>query len=181
MNTERVPLLLLVLASPLRLLVRLTPFLISILLVAIANLPISFTAGLVPAPALVLAAIFFWALMTPQLMPPAAVLLIGLTEDLLSGGPPGLWATGYIAAYILVDRQRKSFTELGAGGTWLAFAGAVLLSAVTAYALASAIYARLLPVAPLLLQGIVTVILYPVLERPFRWVDRSINRSLRAG
>ena len=178
--TERVPLLFLIVALLLRLTARLAPLLISVLLVVIANLPISFTAGLLPAPELALVAIFFWALTRPNLMPPAAVLAIGLAEDLLSGGPPGLWAAGFIAAYLLIDRERKTFLELSGAGIFIAFTGVVLLTAATAYALASGIYVRLLPIAPLLLQCIVTVILFPVLERPLAWVDRSIGRSLRA-
>lgn len=178
--TERAPLLLLFAAALLRLSARLTPLLISLLLVVIANLPISFTAGLLPAPALALSAVFFWALLRPGLMPPAAVLVIGLAEDLLSGGPPGLWAAGFMAAYVLIDRERKMFEELNGAGMLIAFTGAVLLTATTAYLLASAIYLRLLPVAPLLLQSIATIVLFPLLERLLAWMDRSITRSLRS-
>lgn len=178
--TERAPLLLLLITSLMRLSARLTPFLIAVVFVVIANLPISFTNGVVPAPALALIAVFFWGLMRPGLMPPVAVLIIGLAEDLLSGGPPGLWAAGFLAAYMLIARERKAFLELNGAGNFVAFAGIVLLSAATAYLLASALYLRLLPVAPLLLQCMVTVILFPLLERMLIWVDRSIGRSLRA-
>ena len=176
--TENTPLLLLV-AAPVRLFGRLIPFLAALALVIIANLPISFTGGLLPAPALALAAIWFWALVRPSLMPPVAVLAIGFAEDLLSGGPPGLWATGFLAAFILIDRQRKSFMDLHGPGALIAFSGAMLVAAATAYALASAIYLRFVPLPPLLLECVVTVLLYPLLDHPLRFADRTITRMLR--
>jgi len=168
-----------IMASPVRLFGTMMPVLVALLLVIIANLPISFTGGLLPAPALALVAIYFWGLNRPRLMPPFAVLAIGLAEDLLSGGPPGLWATGFLAAYILVDRQRKTFTELNGAGTLIAFTGAMLLASGAAYLLASAIYLRFVPLPPLLLESVLTVLLYPLLDRPMNWADRSITRLLR--
>jgi rod shape-determining protein MreD len=179
--TDRSPLLFLLLAGPVRLAGRLTPILVALGLVLIANLPISFTGGLLPAPVLALPAIYFWALARPALMPPYAVLAIGIAEDLLSGGPPGLWATGFLAGYLLIERHRKNLAEFDGPGNLFAFTGVMLVSAATAYVLASAIYLRLLPVAPLLLESIVTVALYPLLERPLNWADRSITRFLRSG
>ena len=173
--------LFLLLSSPMRVVARLVPLLVSLFLVILANLPVSFTGGLVPAPVLALAAVYFWALTRPHLMPPAAVLMIGLAEDLLSGGPPGLWAAGFIAAYVVTDRQRKDLAELTGAGAVFAFAVAVSVAAVTAYTLASLIYLRFVPLPPLLLEGIVTVMLYPLLDRPFHWVDHAMIRFLRGG
>lgn len=178
--TERDPLFLMMF-SPVRALGVLMPLAVALVLVIIANLPISFTGGLLPAPALALAAIYFWSLARPSLMPPFAVLLIGLAEDLLSGGPPGLWATGFLAAFILIDRQRKNFVELNAAGTLVAFAGAMVVAGGTAYVLASVIYLRFVPLPPLLLESVLTVLLYPLLGRPLHWADRSITRLLRSG
>ena len=178
--TERDPLVL-VFSLPVWLVGRLIPFLTTFSLVVLANLPVSFTGGLLPAPALALAAIYFWTVMRPGLMPPAAVLAIGLSEDLLSGGPPGLWGAGFLAAYVLIDRQRKILVELNGAGSLIAFTGAVLLAGATAYALASAIYLRFVPLPPLLLESFVTVILYPLVDRPLHWADRSISRLLGGG
>lgn len=178
--TERNPLVLLF-ALPIWLAGRLIPFATAFLLVVLANLPVSFTGGLLPAPALALAAIYFWTIMRPDLMPPAAVLAIGLAEDLLSGGPPGLWAAGFLAAYVLINRQRKILVELSGAGSLIAFTGAVLLAGATAYVLASAIYLRFVPLPPLLLESFVTVILYPLVDRPLHLADRSISRLLRGG
>ena len=52
---------------------------------------------MVPAPLLALVPIYFWCLVRPDLMTPAAALMIGMAEDIMSGGAarrldPGLCA-----------------------------------------------------------------------------------------
>ena len=44
------------------------------------------------APLLALMPVYFWCLVRPDLMSPAAAFVIGMLEDILSGGPPGVWA-----------------------------------------------------------------------------------------
>jgi rod shape-determining protein MreD len=154
---------------------------LTLLLVMLANLPVSFTGGVLPAPVLALAAVYFWVLVRPDLMPPFAVLLVGLMEDLLSGGPPGLWAAGFLAAYALTDRQRETFAGLAGAGALLGFAGAMLLAGATAYVLASIIYVRLPPLAPLLLESVSTVVFYPLVAFSMGWVHRRIVGPMRGG
>ena len=165
--------------NPARILASLTPVLLAILLVIAANLPVSVTGGLVPAPLLALAPIYFWVIVRPGLMPPIAVLLIGLFEDLLSGGPPGIWATGFLAAYGLADRQREVFAGLSGIGAVLGFAAAVFTAAGAAYLLASVVYWRPAPLPSLLLESVVTVVLYPVLALPLTWAHRNLVGSFR--
>src|SRR5258706_2441650 len=136
------------------------PVVLTLLLVMLANMPVSFTGGVLPAPVLALAAVYFWVLVRPDLMPPFAVLMIGLMEDLLSGGPPGLWAAGFLAAYALTDRQRETFAGLAGAGTLPGFAGAVPLAGATAYVVATMIYLRFAPFPPLLLERLNTAALY---------------------
>ena len=50
-----------------------------------------------------------------------------MLEDLFSGGPPGVWAASFVAAYALVDRQRDTFAGLSGIGAILGFAAAMLV------------------------------------------------------
>ncbi len=75
------------------------PFLCGAIAVAFANLPVSVLGGLVPPPLLALMPVYFWCLVRPDLMPPAAAFAIGVLEDLFSGGPPGVWGASFVAAY----------------------------------------------------------------------------------
>jgi rod shape-determining protein MreD len=166
---------------PFRFLLSALPVALTLLLVMLANMPVSFTGGVLPAPVLALAAVYFWVLVRPDLMPPFAVLMIGLMEDLLSGGPPGLWAAGFLAAYALTDRQRETFAGLAGAGALLGFAGAMLLAGATAYVLATMIYLRFAPVAPLLLESVSTVVFYPVVAFSMGWVHKKVVGQMRGG
>jgi rod shape-determining protein MreD len=155
------------------------PALMAVIAVMAVNLPISLTGGLLPAPLLALAPVYFWALIRPDLMPPLVALLIGLLEDLLSGGPPGLWATGYVAVYIFADRQRDSLAGLSGIGAVLGFASAMFIAAGVAYVLAALVYWRMPPVAPLMLTAIVTIAFYPLAAWFMSWTQRRVVGAMR--
>ena len=163
-----------ILNHPLRLVASLIPAALAVLLVMLVNMPVSFTGGLLPAPALALACVYFWVLVRPDLMPPFAVLLLGLLEDLLSGGPPGLWAAGFLAAYWLTDRQRETFAGLSGLGALVGFAGAMLFAGAVAYGLDTIVYLRLAPLPPLLLESVSTVVFYPLIAISMGWIHRRI-------
>lgn len=161
-------------SRPLRLVSAFLPLISGAILVLIANLPFSLTGGLLPAPVLALGAVYFWGLMRRDLMSPSIVLTLGLLEDFLSGGPPGLWAAGFLAAYGLIDRQRDTLAGLSEFGGMLGFAGATLLAALSVYGLATIVYWRLPPPAPLLLESVVTVLFYPLVALPLSWLQRRV-------
>jgi len=152
-----------VLGFVIRTFIVLIPVSFGVVLVMMVNLPVSVTGGLIPAPQLVLAPIYFWALVRPDLMPPIAALGLGLLEDLLSGGAPGVWGGGFLAAYAFSERQQDSLAGLSGSGAVLGFAAAMFIAAGTAYALAALAYWQWPPAAPVLLQSAVTVAFYPLL------------------
>src|ERR1700742_1746991 len=99
-----------------RILSSVIPVTLAILGVFVANLPVSFTHDLVPAPLLGLMPIYFWCLVRPDLMPPFWAFALGLVEDMLSWGAAGVWALSFIVTYALIDRQRDMFAGLSGIG-----------------------------------------------------------------
>lgn len=162
-----------------RMLLALVPTLVAMLAVVIVNLPVTITGGLMPAPMLALIPVYFWSLVRPDLMPPVAALGIGLLEDLLSGGPPGLWAAGFLAAYAFTDRQRDSLAGLSGFGAVMGFAAAMFIGGGVAYALASLVMWRFAPLGSLLLECAVTVVLYPPIATAIGWLHRPIIGPMR--
>jgi rod shape-determining protein MreD len=158
----------------------LLPCLSAVLLMLLVNLPVPLTGGLLPAPLLALTAVYFWALVRPDLMPPFAVLVIGLLEDLFSGGPPGVWATGFVAAYALVDRQRDNLAGLAGIGAVVGFAAAMALAAFATFVLTWIMYLRHPPIAPLLLASVVTVLFYPPVALILGWIHRKAVGAIRS-
>src|SRR3546814_21027658 len=57
-------------------------------------------------PAFALMAVYYWAVVRPNMFPVYAVFLIGLFTDLLSAGPIGLWCFVYVVTYAIVLTQR---------------------------------------------------------------------------
>ena len=106
----------------------LVPFLCGVLGVILTNMPLSLGGGLVPAPLLGLIPIYFWCLMRPDLMTPAVTFAIGILQDILGGGPPGIWTLGFVLAYAVVSRQRDVFAGLSGPGAVLGFATAALIT-----------------------------------------------------
>ncbi|MGB8365495.1 MAG: hypothetical protein ACLQUZ_02530 [Rhizomicrobium sp.] len=136
------------------------PFCCGVVAVGISNIPISVMDGLLPPPLLALMPVYFWCLVRPDLMPPAAAFAIGVLEDLLSGGSMGVWAASFVAAYALVDRERDAFAGLSGIGAILGFATTMLLACTTAYVIVALTSWRLPPLEPLILMIATTILLY---------------------
>ena len=157
-----------------RFLASILPVCLGLIAAFVDNIPISFLGSLVPAPLLSLMTIYFWCLVRPDLMSPAWAFLIGMLEDILSGGPPGVWAASFVATYAVIDHQRDAFAGLSGWGALLGFATAVLVACGTAYVIIDVLRWRLLPVGPLMSEFMVTVLFYI----PAAFVLGAIHRHM---
>ena len=126
----------------------------------IANFPVSFTNGFLPAPLFGLMPVYFFGLMRPDLMPVGAALLVGVCEDLLSGGTPGIWAAGFVACYIFIDRQRDSLASLANFGAIIGFAAGLMVAVTTAFAIVAVYHWRLPHLAPVAATLVANVLWY---------------------
>jgi rod shape-determining protein MreD len=117
----------------LRFMVVLTPLLCGLVCSFLTNIPVSALGGLVPPPILALVPVYFWCLVRPDLMTPAAALAIGFAEDVLSGGPPGVWTLSFVLTYALVARYRDSFAGLSGFAAVVGFSAAATFVCAMAY------------------------------------------------
>ena len=138
----------------------LVPGVLGILGVIIANFPVSILGGLVPPPLLAFMPLYFWAMVRPDLMTPFWAFVLGILQDLLTGGPPGVWAAAFLAAYFLIDRQRDILASLSGIGAIAGFAVAALTACITASLIVGLYYWHMPPVAAMLVQFAVTVLFY---------------------
>jgi rod shape-determining protein MreD len=150
------------------------PFLTGIFGAILANIPVSFFGGLVPPPLFALMPVYFWCLVRPDLMPPSAAFAIGLVEDLLSGGPPGVWALSFLVCYAVIDRQRDTFAGLAGYGAILGFAAIMLVASGVAYATVSVLNSRFLPTESLVIEIAISVIFYI----PALWLMNAAQRRI---
>jgi cell shape-determining protein MreD len=107
------------------------------------------------------------------------VLGLGLFEDFLSGGQPGLWAVGFLLAYALADRQRDAFAGLSGWGVLIGFSIVMVATSTLVYCIVSLVYWRFAPFQPLVLQTIVTIIFYPLVAALLGLVHRHFVGASR--
>jgi rod shape-determining protein MreD len=91
------------------------PLLSTLLLIVVAVVPWGGPAWSETALALLpVAAIYFWSIRRPQLMPALLVFLIGLVLDVMTHGPLGVWAMTALAAAFSARVARRSRPAYGA-------------------------------------------------------------------
>lgn len=93
-------------------------------------LPVRVAGQQLPEPVFALVPAFAWALGRPQVVPPFALLVLGLALDLLWGGAIGVWPCSLLAAYGLTLASRRIL----AGQEFLALGGAFALSCAAGFA-----------------------------------------------
>jgi rod shape-determining protein MreD len=136
------------------------PFICGVIGAILANVPISFLGGLVPSPLLAFMPVYFWCLVRPDLMSAPAALALGALDDLLSGGPMGIWALSFVVAFAMIDRERDAFAGLSGIGAILGFSAAMLIAETTAFLVVAATHQVFPPVSPFIMQAAATIILY---------------------
>jgi rod shape-determining protein MreD len=146
-------------------------------LLAVALVPGAVPGAARIAPFLPLSAVYFWSLHRPALLPSWAAFLAGLLQDILSGGPLGLFALLYLAAAELVTVQRRFLTEAPFSLIWAGFALLALLLAAVAWLLSGLALGALVPPGRLAAAAGLTAALYPVIS----WGLSALYRRAGAG
>jgi rod shape-determining protein MreD len=163
-----------------RMVAALVPFLCGLAFAFVANIPISLTGGDVPPPLLALVPVYFWCLVRPDLMTPAAAFAIGVMEDVLSGGPPGVRTLSFVLTYALVARQRDSFASLSGLAAVLGFASAAAFCCAIAWVTVAVLNWRLPPVSPIVGELAMTVLFYVPTALLVGWLHHRLVGPLRS-
>ncbi|NOX95594.1 MAG: rod shape-determining protein MreD [Alphaproteobacteria bacterium] len=158
----------------LRLLKAAAPTLLGIFGVIILALPVRLFEGFVPTPIIPLVVVFFWSIYDPDFMPSVSVFFIGLLQDLLTGGPLGLWAAVYLVTQYIVLSQRAYFLGREQKVVWLGFAMAALGASMILWLVMSLMAGLMLPVRGLLYQMFATVMIYPFFGTAFGQLHRRV-------
>ena len=152
----------------------LTPTLLGITGVLILAAPFRFFEGLAPTPIIPLVVVFFWSIYSPDYLPAPSVFVIGLLQDLLMGGPLGLWAAVYLVTQFIVSWQRAYFLGREQKVVWIGFALAAGIASLMLWLVMSLMSGVLLPVGALAAQMIATILIYPLFAAGFRELHRRV-------
>jgi len=153
---------------------KLTPFLVSLALVMLNLMPLHLPGYAAISPNFALMAIYYWALHRPSLLPSSAVFVIGLLQDILSGGPVGKNATILIIVYIIAVSQARFFYGKSFLVVWWGFLIVSLGVAAMEWFVATVFAASLLALEPALYECAMNVAAYPI----FGWLFVQVHRTL---
>lgn len=151
----------------------LAPAAVTIMLMLVNLVPSQMTGYERVAPSFVLMSVYYWTIHRPDLLPPLAVFLIGLLEDLLGGGPVGLHALILMMVQWTILTQRGFFLSSTFTMMWLGFAVVVAGSAFILWLAATVASLELVAIDALLVQGLLTLTLFPLMA----WLLIHVHRA----
>ncbi|HET6469609.1 MAG TPA: rod shape-determining protein MreD [Geminicoccaceae bacterium] len=138
------------------------PLATALLAVQLDLLPVPDPSPQSLAPFATLCVVYYWGVYRPDLMTPLATFVIGLTLDLLAGGPLGFNALILTLAVGLMAPRQKALVAASPLVIWLCFGLLALVVAVVRWLVASLWWGRLFALEPLLYETGLTVVLYPL-------------------
>ena len=151
--------------------------LLVLLLLNLMALPLPY-AGMVK-PALVMMAVYYWAIYRPTLVPPWLCFMTGLLMDIISGMPPGLNALILVAVQWLVRDQRRFLMGQPYITIWAVFGFVMTAAALLQWVLFGLAqgWAPLLPVAAAVL---LSLFLFPIVTLLLVFTHRLLPVASRS-
>jgi rod shape-determining protein MreD len=127
-------------------------------------------------PAFPLIGVYFWSIYQPGRLPYWAVFLFGVLQDLLLGLPLGQGALSLLVVQGLVVSQRRFFLSKPFFVVWWGFAVVAPIGAMVAWAAASVSRDAVIPPLPIVVQTIITALLYPLFGGLLMWLQQRVLR-----
>jgi rod shape-determining protein MreD len=157
----------------------LVPTLTVAIAILLTVLPYGFSRGVFTTPAFALIPVFFWATYKPDLLPIPAVFLLGLSQDLVTAGPVGLWAMVFLITYSVTLWQSEQIEGQPFRVQWLGFAAATAVGSIAGWFLASVYFSKFLQPLPVLVQAVATTLVFPLVAWLFVFLEREVTAHQR--
>ncbi len=125
--------------------------------------PTRLIEGISIMPTWPLMVIFLWSGLRPYFMPPIAVFVIGLTQDLLTGAPMGVWALSYLVSIAAFRFRGEDGMPRDLPPIVLRFTGTLLLAHVIAYVAGSLLPGQPANIQPLIIEAVASILMFPLL------------------
>ncbi len=152
------------------------PVSLSLVFILLGLVPVGVGTGGTIAPIFTLTVVYFFAVHRPEFFPPWAVFFVGIVQDVMSGGPMGLFTVVLLAGYGLTHAQRLFLIGRGFSTMWMGFAVVCGLAAAISWFGASVHYGFVVNPLPLLMQAGITALVYP----PCSFILTRVNRRMTA-
>jgi rod shape-determining protein MreD len=153
-----------------------SPFFVILLLVLVSLVPLRMAELSPISPALALIGVFFWSVHRPDLMPIWAVFVIGLAQDILTGGVIGPGIIGLLVAHALVVWQHRFFLAASFAVIWCAFMLVAAAALAVTWLLTCIGMMTYVDPASVFFQYLITLAFYPCLAWAFLRGQRLFQR-----
>lgn len=155
------------------------PFVSGLLLVLLMLVQFNISAIENIFPFLSLIAIYYWSIFKPKLMPVSIVFLLGLLQDILSGGPLGMTALLLILVRVFVLSQGRRFLEREFLFSWLVFIFVSLAYGALVWLVASVYLKETQNIWNAMGQSTLTIMIFPAIVWPLGWLRRLLVAESR--
>jgi len=155
------------------------PFVLSLLCVMLYVAPLRVGNFTIPMPLFPFMAVYFWSMTRPDYMPYVAIFLIGLFQDVLTGGPVGLWALSYLLTVVIVSTQIDVIAGRGRSALWAGFILAAIVATMLVWTIARIALGPDPAGGRLGSEMLLSVLTYPLVGRLFALVQRATNQARR--
>ena len=144
------------------------PVTVTVVLVFAGSLPWRLPALAEVTPAFAVMAVFYWTIYRPERFPYAATFGIGVLQDLLTGTPLGMTALVLLIVQGVVASQRTFFRGKPFLVIWWGFSLVMPAVGLLTWIIGSACLGALVPPLPIVVQVVLTLLLFPVFLLFFR-------------
>ncbi|BBK29378.1 rod shape-determining protein MreD [Stella humosa] len=151
----------------------LLPTLTTIFLLTLSTVRVPVAGFRTVAPAVVLIAVYHWAVHRPLLLPPSVIFAVGFVQDLLSGSPVGTGSLTLLAVYLAVLSQRRFLAGKPFPMVWGGFAIVAAGTFLAVWAAVSALSGILLDPSETVFRFLATVACYPLFAGLLLAVQRA--------
>jgi rod shape-determining protein MreD len=134
--------------------------------------PVGVPAPLMPQ--LGLLAVLTWAIRRPDLMRVGVAFLLGLIQDLWFAGPVGVEACLFSLFAVLLASQQLVFITRPFNFEWAAVSVLILMHQLVVWLMGRWLWSETIELVPLLLQGAVTMAIYPAIV----WIHARLQRKV---
>ena len=140
------------------------PGLLVLILLLFSVMPFSiFGIGSV-LPPFALIGIFYWGIYRPDLLPKIMIFIFGFLQDIMSGGPLGLWSLIFLIFHLVVENQRDFFIGKKFIIEWLSFIFIIPLVYIPVLFINLIFYERFPEFFSIYFQVIILISLYPIIS-----------------
>jgi len=155
-------------------LAKLVPTLTTFVLLVLAVLPLHVPDYAAVTPLFVLAAVYYWTIYRPELLPPIVVFLGGIVLDMLTGTPLGVSSLLLLLARTVVETQRRFFVNRLFPFVWGGFALLAAAAIAFLWLIGSLLDGVLLDMRAAALQWVLTVASFPAIGYLLMRLQRAL-------